>query len=585
MSHHPYIILFFMSFQDGCTLSNHPIVGVHNISKERLLIEFTDRRMPIPPLRYFVCPAPSGQAAVGVNVAKFHHLPGRGSQLFRGKVASFEDDFHGGSYTIHYDEIDMDSMDSSDLETSFNLGMTPEERENAYITSLRTILIRRLMDEEELERLTMYARDRRFTDDVNRPKWEPHRILIDMLHCLMRMHEKVLFLIYFAAMNRLSGTPERLLATLDSLSAQTRVIAKLPPKWTHTLDKDKKGNTKLLPFKMNYDTSKKIFNMKTLPGLYELIDIAVVSEEDNNNWRAFIVSYLNCMDKVTSSKEYTPKDIDELDVLCKKMYHLLVTTIGGLEACTNYFHIIGSGHVVWMAREYGNLWRYRNEGVEAFNKIVSLRYNKFNKRGGYKKTRAGDEKRKCNEFWSLGQWLGRWSLWHLGYADAMQHDTQNMTDVELNLCEDMDSDATYQREDDSDSDSSGSDVNIEDVASDALTFRRTSSCVNVSESISEDDDEHTHFNGVWYTSSNDIDSESDGDLCSGASCTDEDDATLNEPHISTNHVFHHACDLSTPFNLSTRESRAHRYYDRACNSVSHMVSEATTARYAVHAST
>ena len=558
---------------------------MHNISKERLLIEFTDRRMPIPPLRYFVCPAPSGQAAVGVNVAKYHHLPGRGSQLFRGKVASFEDDFHGGSYTIHYDEIDMDSMDSSDLETSFNLGMTPEERENAYITSLRTILIRRLMDEEELERLTMYARDRRFTEDVNRPKWEPHRILIDMLHCLMRMHEKVLFLIYFAAMNRLSGTPERLLETLDSLSAKTRVIAKLPPKWTHTLDKDKKGNTKLLPFKMNYDTSKKIFNMKTLPGLYELIDIAVVSEEDNKSWRAFIVSYLNCMDKVTSSKEYTPKDVDELDVLCKKMYHLLVTTIGGLEACTNYFHIIGSGHVVWMAREYGNLWRYRNEGVEAFNKIVSLRYNKFNKRGGYKKTRAGDEKRKCQEFWSLGQWLGRWSLWHLGYADAMQHDTQNMTDVEVNPCEDMDSDATYQREDDSDSDSSGSDVNIEDVESDALTFRRTSSCVNVCESNSEDDDENTHFNGVWYTSSNDIDSECDGDLSSGASCTDEDDATLNETHISTNHVVHHACHLSTPFNLSTRESRAHRLYDRACNSVSHMVSEATTPRYAVHAST
>jgi hypothetical protein len=573
-----------MSIQDGCTLSNHPIVGVHNISKERLLIEFTDRRMRIPPFRYFVCPTPLGQAAVGVNVAKYHHLPGTGSQLFRGKVASYEDDFHGGSYTIHYDDIDMDSMDSGDLETSYNLGMTPEERENAYITSLRKILIRRLMDEEELERLTMYARDRRFTDDVNRPKWEPHRILIDMLHCLMRMHEKVLFLIYFAAMNRLSGTPERLLETLDSLSAKTRVIAKLPPKWTHTLDKDKKGNTKLLPFKMNYDTSKRIFNMMTLPGLYELIDIAVVSEEDNKTWRAFMVSYLNCMEKVTASKEYTPKDIDELDVLCKKMYHLLVTTIGGLEACTNYFHIIGSGHVVWMAREYGNLWRYRNEGVEAFNKIVSLRYNKFNNRGGYKKTRAGDEKRKCNEFWSLGQWLGRWSLWHLGYADAMQHDRQDMTDVEVNLCEDMDSDATYQREDDSDSDSSGSDVNIEDVESDAITFCRTSSCVNVGDSISEDDDEETHFNGVWYTSSNDIDSDCDGDLCSGASCTDEDDATLNETHISTNHVHPHACALSTPFHLSTRESRAHKLYDRACNSLSHMVTEATTSRSAVHTS-
>ena len=202
-----------------------------------------------------------------------------------------------------------------------------------------------------------------------------------------------------------------------------------------------------------------------------------------------------------------------------------------------------------------------------------------------KHAQPGDETRKCNEFWSLGQWLGRWSLWHLGYADAMQHDRHNMSDMEENVCEDMDSDATYQREDDSDSESCGSDVNIEDVESDAMTFRRTSSCVNVCDSISEDNDEDTHFNGVWYTSSNDIDSECDGDLSSGASCTEEDDATLNETHISTNHVVHQAYDLTTPFNLSTRESRAHKLYDRACNSLSHMVTEATPSRYAVYAST
>ncbi len=161
-----------------------------------------------------------------------------------------------------------------------------------------------------------------------------------------------------------------------------------------------------------------------------------------------------------------------------------------------------------MAREYGNLWRYRNEGVEAFNKIVSLRYNKFNKRGGYKKTRAGDLKRKCNEFWSLGQWLGRWSLWHLGYADAMHNDGDDIADWEDHLSEDIESDETYRREDDSDSDSCGSDINVEDVKSDALTLRLTSSCVNDCESVSDDDDDdEIHFNGVWYITSHDYDSD------------------------------------------------------------------------------
>jgi hypothetical protein len=71
------------------------------------------------------------------------------------------------------------------------------------------------------------------------------------------------------------------------------------------------------------------------------------------------------------------------------MYHLLVTIFGGLDSITNYFHLIGSGHVVWMARRYGNMWRYRNEGVEAFNAIVSLRHNKNNKKGGTKRHAKG----------------------------------------------------------------------------------------------------------------------------------------------------------------------------------------------------
>jgi hypothetical protein len=56
---------------------------------------------------------------------------------------------------------------------------------------------------------------------------------------------------------------------------------------------------------------------------------------------------------------------------------------------------------------YGNLWRYRNEGVEAFNKIITIRYSKNNNNGGRKSTPLGAAVELCPEFWSLGQWLGR----------------------------------------------------------------------------------------------------------------------------------------------------------------------------------
>jgi hypothetical protein len=192
-------------------------------------------------------------------------------------------------------------------------------------------------------------------------------------------------------MKRCLGDPSERNFVMDLMTLKIRSIGNLSAQWKHTLGKDKHGNDKLLPLKM-YDKSKRIFNFRALTGLYEIIDIATgtVFEEvrydagevvpnDNDKWRAFIVAYLNAMELLTLSCEYKHDEIDDLDRCCKKMYHLLVTTIGGLEAVTNYFHLIGSGHVVWMVRRYGNMWRFRNEGVEAFNAIVSLRHNKNNK--------------------------------------------------------------------------------------------------------------------------------------------------------------------------------------------------------------
>ena len=548
--------------------------------------------MPIPPFRYFRCIPPVGQAAKGAHVAKSYQLPRGGSQIYHGTCDSFQEDANGGTYMINYDEIDMESMDCEEFEFSFHLGMTAEEREISYVLHLREILKLRLIDEEELERLTMYARDPRFMDHVNRPKWEPSRILIDMLHCLMRMHEKVLFLLYFAGMNRCAGNAALIVETLDRLTTKTREIGKLPPKWTHTLDTDKRGNAKLLPFKMNYDTSKKLFHLNTLPRLYELIDIAVVIPSDNDNWRAFIVSYLNCLAKITTNVEYTPADVDELDVLCKKMYHLLVTTIGGLEGCTNYFHIIGSGHVVWMAREYGNLWRYRNEGVEAFNKIVSLRYNKFNKRGGYNKTRRGQVRQKCNEFWSLGQWLGRWSMWHLGYADSMKHE-HHSTGLDDVISESgVETDDTYNVAEDSDSDSTGSDSVDDDFDLEPVCLFHSQPLPTLLETSPDLDDESTFnglddestFNGLWYTNSGDDDSDDTDNYETIETDIEEDNDNTDVHNRRMDEGLQRNRTPTTPYQLSTRESRAQNYFVRSCNGLSRVCSLNLPTPNVVHAS-
>jgi hypothetical protein len=94
-----------------------------------------------------------------------------------------------------------------------------------------------------------------------------------------------------------------------------------------------------------------------------------------------------------------------------------VTRIGGAErGITNYFHYLGSGHVMWMICRHGNLWRFCNEGAEHLNSLVSKRYNLFNNKGGNKQGQAGGPKIKCLPFEVLGSWLGRLSVWDTGLA-------------------------------------------------------------------------------------------------------------------------------------------------------------------------
>ncbi len=83
---------------------------------------------------------------------------------------------------------------------------------------------------------------------------------------------------------------------------------------------------------------------------------------------------------------------------------------------TNYVHYIGSRHIVWMCRAFGNIWRYRNEGVEAWNKNLSKRSNVFNSHGN-RGNQLGVG--TVEPFEVLGKWMGRYAMWQLEFANQL----------------------------------------------------------------------------------------------------------------------------------------------------------------------
>jgi hypothetical protein len=191
----------------------------------------------------------------------------------------------------------------------------------------------------------------------------------------MRTHEKVLTMLFLqACQNRL---PAKSKLILDDMVVIIRRLANLKETWSYVWEKDAQVVGKV---KLHWDQSKQIFTDDNMCELELLIRLAVRPEQQANR-KVFMVAYIKMISLLTVSRDYSDDDLDDLELYCNETCRLLVEHCGGISAVTNYFHYIGSGHVMWMCRAYGNIWRYRGEGVEAFNKTLSKRTNMFNSHG------------------------------------------------------------------------------------------------------------------------------------------------------------------------------------------------------------
>ena len=211
---------------------------------------------------------------------------------------------------------------------------------------------------------------------------------------------------------------------LANLTEIIRTLGRLGPTWTHQWSET---NSKALKnIKLPYDQSKKIFKVPQLGSLLVAVDIAVdeTKAELRKDWKAFLTEYVGAIDFLTRSSELEPSEMDELEAQIDAACTQLIA-IAGIEGVTNYFHYLGSGHIMWMTRLHGNLWRFRNEGVEGLNGTLSLRYNKFNNKGGNKgssKDKQNKPNRNCWAFEVLGSWMARLCMWQLGLGIKLFED-------------------------------------------------------------------------------------------------------------------------------------------------------------------
>jgi hypothetical protein len=122
--------------------------------------------------------------------------------------------------------------------------------------------------------------------------------------------------------------------------------------------------------------------------------------------------YEKLIDKLRQHGDLSGTEIDEVSTLCSATYGKYLDTFG-YEGLTNYWHIIGSCHLVYYLRNYGSLYRYQNQGWEHMNHLLKRFFFTRTQRGG--RNGAGARSSRVR---AVGKWMQRRLMWLCDFVDA-----------------------------------------------------------------------------------------------------------------------------------------------------------------------
>ena len=163
----------------------------------------------------------------------------------------------------------------------------------------------------------------------------------------------------------------------------------------------------------NYRVSSLIDNLD------QLIDCCITDDATlNHKYKSCGYYYRKFCEIMIQKQDYSEDDIKDFQKNVDSFMEIWCS-IGGKRMMTNYFHMLGSGHIKYYMKEWGNLYRYEQEGWESLNALIKSRFFLHTQRGGFvaKGESAGSDPIVSNRAGSLGKWFVRNLLWKSGKAN------------------------------------------------------------------------------------------------------------------------------------------------------------------------
>ena len=170
-------------------------------------------------------------------------------------------------------------------------------------------------------------------------------------------------------------------------------------------------------FKATYDSSKKLIDEITLDGLrcriliynfQPLIETCVKKDERRNKWLFIVEHYIKSFKLLRKKEDLTPEEIKEFQYHVD-LYFQMYMEMTQRKGITNYFHMLGSGHVADYLIRCGNLYIHSQQGWEAFNSFLKVFYFRRTSRGGGRGSQH-------NRIRQLARWSARRVIWNSGLS-------------------------------------------------------------------------------------------------------------------------------------------------------------------------
>jgi hypothetical protein len=141
---------------------------------------------------------------------------------------------------------------------------------------------------------------------------------------------------------------------------------------------------------------------KFLDHFEELAKLCVIDEERLARWNDAIYLWISLMEFARKRTDFTEEEIVDFQDLADEFFERWID-LKHLDGLGNYFHLVGAGHLSFYLREWGNLFRYSQQGWESMNSLIKTFFYRRTQHGGH----GGKRDERNSKMKPIARWLQR----------------------------------------------------------------------------------------------------------------------------------------------------------------------------------